>query len=73
MNIDQLRNMMQYPTMDIEFIYNGKDGSICPFSAKDISITFDGVTTDFTDIDEALNAPIIDGKTLIQMSNGMEW
>lgn len=73
MNIEQLKNMMMHPTRDIDFVYNGKDGSICPFSASDISITFDGVTTEFEDIDEALNAPIIDGKTLTQMSGDMEW
>jgi hypothetical protein len=58
---------------DFEFLYKGILGSVCPFARNDISVTYDGVTNDFTDVDTALDAKLFDGKSLNEIADAIEW
>lgn len=59
-------------TQDIDFTYNGINGSICPFNDKDIALAYGDYTVDVKSIDEAMNVPLIDGKSLNEMANLLE-
>jgi hypothetical protein len=69
MTRDQLKDLLW---QDFDFVYAGKDGSVCPFSDA-ISVTFDGNTQDFADIDAAMTAPMFDGKSLNEIAPEIEW
>lgn len=64
MNPSDLKNLLDSLTDDIEFIYKGISGSICPFSRDNISVSYSGDEMTFGSIDDAMNTPFIDRKPL---------
>ena len=64
MKASDLRDWIDSLTQDIDFSYNGKDGSICPISRSDISLCYDGHAVDVQSVDAAMTPPFIDGKSL---------
>lgn len=68
MNIKELKALIISLTTDIEFEYQGKEGSICPFNLHDIAITYDGQTLQCNSVDEVLKATMFNGKSLEQIS-----
>lgn len=72
MNDQSLRDWIDSLTADIEFKYNGVWGSICPFNRSNISLCYGDYEITVHSIDEAMNTPFIDGKTLSQISEQLE-
>lgn len=71
MSDKDLRDLILSLTTDIEFEYQGKDGSICPFNHSNISITYDGQTVNCGSIDEVFSVPIFAGKSLKEISTDL--
>ncbi len=71
MNVKDLRDLVLSLTTDIEFEYQGKAGSICPFNDSNISITYDGQTASCSNIDEVFDTPIFAGKSLKEISSDL--
>ncbi len=69
MSKNDLQDRIMSMTQDIEFVYNGKQGSVCPFNEFDISVSFDGKEMDYTDINDVMQDPFWDGKSLNQIAD----
>lgn len=54
---------------DIEFEYQGKYGSICPFSENDISVAYNGESWRFDNIEDVMSARVVAGKSLSDIEN----
>lgn len=63
----ELKAMITGLTQDIDFEYQGKSGSICPFSHSDISLSYDGQEITVDCVDSAMSAPFINGKSLAEV------
>jgi hypothetical protein len=70
---DVLKNTILSMTTDIEFMYKDKLGSVCPFARDDISVTYNGVTHDFGNVDAALSAPVFAGRSLTEIADEIDW
>ncbi|QHQ61383.1 hypothetical protein Ana3638_11870 [Anaerocolumna sedimenticola] len=68
MKPDNLREWIVSLTDDIEFEYLDIFGSICPFSKNNISVTYNGITKDYDNIDEVMTDKFFNGKSLIEIS-----
>ena len=64
MNASDMRKLIDGLTQDIDFEYQGKRGSICPFSRADISLCYDGIEISVDSVDKAMNTAFISGQTL---------
>ena len=62
-----LKALIDSLTQDIDFEYRGKQGSICPFSQTDISLTYDGKEVTVNSVDAAMENPFIYGRTLSEI------
>jgi hypothetical protein len=65
MTRDYLKNKLLF--QDLDFIYKGVPGSFCPIEVY--SVTYGDITTDFDDIDEAIDAPLFGGKSLAEIAD----
>ncbi len=72
MTASDLRNWINSITQDIDFSYNGKNGSICPISRTNISLCYDGNTVDVQSVDVAMSTPFIDGKSLNDLHDKLD-
>ena len=72
MTASDLRNWINSITQDIDFSYNGKNGSICPISRTNISLCYDGNTVDVQSVDAAMSTPFIDGKSLSDLCDKLD-
>ena len=72
MNAKDLRAWIDDLTHDIDFAYQGKFGSICPFSREDIALCYDGYAVDAHSVDDAMNIPFICGKSLSQICDQLD-
>lgn len=72
MDSKELRDWIDSLTDDIEFLYNGVFGSICPTSRTDISVSYGDYEKTHDSIDAAMNDPFINGKSLNEISNKIE-
>ncbi|MFQ9509510.1 MAG: hypothetical protein ACLRZ7_00870 [Lachnospiraceae bacterium] len=68
MNANDLKEWILSMLQDINIEYNGMEGCICPFSQNNISITFNEETRGYTDIEELMSDPFIDGRPLTEIS-----
>lgn len=73
MKVDDLRKWIDSLTQDIDFTYQGKKGSICPFTKNDISLCFDRKSIDVNSVDEALLVPFIDGRSLSELCEQLDF
>ena len=64
MNAIEFKKRITDGFLDMDFVYKGKSGSICPFSDTDISLSYNGETKDFHDIDLLMSFPFFEGKAL---------
>lgn len=69
---DHLRDWIASLTQDIDFSYQGKDGSICPISPTDISLCYDGAAVDVQSVDAAMTTPFINGKSLNDLCDQLD-
>lgn len=72
MKANDLRKWIDSLTDDIEFFYNGKHCSVCPISRSEIYLAYGEITYDAISIDDAMNAPIFNGKALGEISELIE-
>lgn len=49
---------------EIEFTYNGKDGCVDPLNRKSYYLIYDGESIEVHSIEEVMNTPYFDGKSL---------
>lgn len=68
MNSKDLKEWILSMLQDINIEYNGMEGSICPFSRDNISVTFNDETRVYDDIEAVMSDPFIDGKPLNEIS-----
>ena len=68
MKSNDLKKLILSLEQDIEFTYNGKFGSICPFSANEISVAFDGNIKEYDNIDDVMQDKFFDGESLNEIS-----
>lgn len=73
MKAEDLKKWILSLEQDIQFEYNGVDGSICPFSKNDISLTFLDISKDYGSIEELMNDKVISGKSLNQISQELKF
>ncbi len=66
---EELRFRILALTQDFEYEYMGRYGSIIPINHHDISVSFEEDNYDFDNIDDALNAKIIMGKSLNEIAD----
>ncbi len=64
MSIQQLRGLIDSLTQDIDFVFEGTSGSICPFSRDSISLCYGENEVTVSSVDEAMSTPFIQGKSL---------
>ena len=64
MKEQQLRSWINALSQDIDFVYLGIRGSICPFTRTDISVAYGDEERRFQSIDAVLEEPFIEGKPL---------
>ena len=64
MNAQELRDWIDSLTDDIEFQYKGVWGSICPFSRENISVSYGDEERTFNSVDEVMDTPFVDGKSM---------
>jgi hypothetical protein len=67
-----VRKWLNGTLTDFEFTYNNKEGSVCPFPDF-VSLSYDGKTEDFEDVDSALLAPLFNGKSLSEIADEIDW
>ena len=72
MNASDLKNWIDSLTDDIEFVYRGVSGAICPFSRNNISVSYGNEEKTFDSVDAAMNTPFIDGKPLCLICQDFE-
>lgn len=73
MSAKELRDWIDSLTDDIEFLYKGIWGSICPFNRNDISVSYGDDERTFYSIDDVMNEPFIDGKPLKNICEDCEF
>ena len=69
MNRDDLKNMIDSLTQDVEFDYSGMHGSICPFSRGEIYVQFGRKTRQFKSVDAVMDTPFFGGKALNEIAD----
>lgn len=71
MNAKVLRDWIDSLTQDITFRYAGIQGSICPFTRTNISVSYGDDEFTFNSVDEVMEKPFITGKPLIDICDNM--
>ena len=64
MTRQELYNLVDGLTQDIDFEYEGKQGSICPFARDRIAVCFDGESFIAGSVEEALSIGIVNGVSI---------
>jgi hypothetical protein len=72
MNKNELRDWIDSLTDDIEFLYDGVFGSICPTSRTEISVSYGEYEKTHGSIDSAMSDPFIKGQSLNEISNKID-
>ena len=72
MKASDLRDWIDSLTQDIDFSYDGKNGSICPISRTNISLCYDGNAVDVQSVDAAMSVPFINGRSLHDLCERLE-
>lgn len=73
MSRDDLKTWINSLAQDIDFQYYGRNGSICPFSRENISLCFDGNEVDVHSVSEAMSAKFIDGYSLMDICEEIDF
>lgn len=70
MTADELRECITGGEPDFEFGYKNKAGTICLCYLPKVYVLYDGVEFETT-LDELMNAPILEGKSLNEAAQGI--
>lgn len=73
MNIKVLRKCILEIVNDVGFCYKGKEYFITPHSEKSFTLRIDGAKKSYTDIDELLTDKVVDGKSISEMVNELDF
>ena len=73
MTAKDLKTWIESMTQDIDFFYNGVYGSICPFAADDIALCYGDYAVNVKSVDDAMTVPLIDGKSLSEIAEVLEY
>ena len=63
----ELKKQILSLTQDITFEYHGKSACINPWSEDKFEVGFGDIAKTYTDIEDLMNDPLYDGKTLSQI------
>lgn len=66
MSIQEVRDFIQSIASMLYFKYKGKDGHIDPYARNRILLWYNGKEQVVTSVDDAMNTPFIDGKSITQ-------
>lgn len=72
MKKDELYNVIDSLSCDIEFSYKGVGGSICPFSRTDINLMYGDIEKHYDDIDSLMGDNVFNGKCLNEIAEKIE-
>lgn len=72
MNAEDLKNWIDSLTQDIDFVYQGKNGVICPFDRRNISLCYDGKEITVHSVLDAMQTPFINGYALNDICGQLE-
>lgn len=72
MNAKELYDWINSFTQDIDFVYKGIWGSICPFSRSDIALAYNGTFVNVDSVEAAMCTPFIDGYSLFEVCEELE-
>lgn len=72
MKKEDLYDLIDSLSCDIEFIYNGVSGAICPFSRENIALSYGGINKTYDKIEELMTDCIYDNKCLADISNEIQ-
>lgn len=64
MTANDLKRWIDSLTQDIDFVYQGVSGSICPFSRTNISVSYGDDERTFHSVDDVMNQPFILGRPI---------
>lgn len=73
MKAQNLRDWIDSLTDDIEFRYKGLWGSICPFNRQNISLCYNNEEVTVYSVDEAMSTPFIEGRSLLEVCEELEF
>ena len=68
----ELREYIDNLTSDIDFLYKGVHGSVCPFSRQDISVSYGAEEHTFSSVEDAMNWKGFGGKCLNEITEELE-
>lgn len=72
MTVAELKEYLAAGYTDYEFEYKGKHGSICPFNDGTGGflawVVYGKFTGEYSDIDELMNSPFLNGRTLTEVA-----
>lgn len=72
MKAQDLKRHILDTLQDTEFRYRGEDCLINPHSAHDIYLGYKDIDKTYTDIDDLMNDPVFDGKSLNEIVGQIE-
>lgn len=72
MEATELFKLLDKMLLDIEFVYKGVDGAICPFSRSDIAVKYGELEHTFDSLDALMNEPLIEGRPLKDICDQFE-
>ena len=73
MNKKELYDWIDSLSQDIEFEYNGKSGSICPFSRDNIALAYGTESASASSLEDAMSLPFIDGLSLSEVCENVDF
>lgn len=68
----ELENLITSLAYDIEFEYNGRHCSICPFNRNNIALAYGEDTAECKSVREAMETPLFDGKLLNEIAEEID-
>ena len=72
MTPSELQEYLSTGELDFEFDYKEKSGVICFCNLPKVYVLYDGIET-VTTLDKLMSAPLIDGKTLTECADEIEF
>ncbi len=73
MSLEDLRKAIESIATENYFGYKGKHGCVEPISSQQFFLVYDGETTEVHSIDDIMNTPFIDGKSLNEVFDELDY
>lgn len=72
MNAHDLELLITSLTQDINFSYHNIEGAICPFSLRDISVSYGDDEHTFSSVKDVMDTPFVAGRPLRDICQKLE-